>query len=157
MGLSRLPARTGRVRHHALPGHPRAPRHPAAQRGRAQRHRARAQAGPGRAFPWATLAEAGIGLWPGPAPEEARALPPLGIGEAGPGVRSLRATLRRIGYRVTAEGDYDRGLAVAITAFHRHWAPHRTDGVADGETRWRAGRVLGLAEGRVRPAPDGAA
>lgn len=106
---------------------------------------------PGERFPWAALAEAGIGLWPGEAPAEARALPPLSVGDAGPGVRSLRATLRRIGFRVADEGAYDRALAISVTAFQRHWAPHRCDGVADGETRWRAGRLLGLAEGRTRP------
>jgi N-acetylmuramoyl-L-alanine amidase len=107
---------------------------------------------PGERFPWATLAEAGIGLWPGEAPDEALALPPLSIGDQGSGVVGLRAVLRRIGYRVAAEGAYDRTVALAITAFQRHWAQHRTDGVADGETRWRAGRVLGLAAGHVRPA-----
>ncbi len=106
---------------------------------------------PGERFPWAALAEAGIGLWPGEAPAEARALPPLSVGDAGPGVRSLRATLRRIGFRVADEGAYDRALAISVTAFQRHWAPHWCDGVADGETRWRAGRLLGLAEGRPRP------
>jgi N-acetylmuramoyl-L-alanine amidase len=105
---------------------------------------------PGERFPWAALAEAGIGLWPGPAPEEARMLPPLSIGDEGAGVRSLRATLRRLGFRVAEDGAFDRGLAITVTAFQRHWAQHRIDGVADGETRWRAGRVLGLAEGRVR-------
>ena len=107
---------------------------------------------PGERFPWATLAEAGIGLWPGSAPEEALALTPLSIGDEGSGVVGLRAVLRRIGYRMAAEGAYDRAVALAVTAFQRHWAQHRTDGVADGETRWRAGRVLGLAAGHVRPA-----
>jgi N-acetylmuramoyl-L-alanine amidase len=106
---------------------------------------------PGERFPWAVLAEAGIGLWPGAAPEEARTLPPLSTGDAGTGVAGLRAVLRRIGYRVASEGAYDRTVALAVAAFQRHWAQHRTDGVADGETRWRAGRVLGLATGHVRP------
>jgi len=107
---------------------------------------------PGERFPWAALAEAGVGLWPGAAPEEARTLPPLAIGDAAAAVTALRATLGRIGYRIVAEGAYDHTLAITVTAFQRHWAPHRIDGVADGETRWRAGRVLGLAEGRVRAA-----
>jgi len=109
---------------------------------------------PGERFPWAALAAAGIGLWPGEAPEEARALPTLAVGDEGPGVASLRRTLGRIGYRVAAEGAFDRSLALAVTAFQRHWAQHRTDGVADGETRWRIGRVAGLAEGRVRSAQN---
>jgi N-acetyl-anhydromuramyl-L-alanine amidase AmpD len=36
-----------------------------------------------------------------------------------------------------------------VSAFQRHWAPHRTDGLADAETRWRIGRVAGLAQGLV--------
>lgn len=107
---------------------------------------------PGERFPWAALADAGIGLWPGAAPEEARALAPLAIGHTGPAVAALRQTLGRIGYRLAREGAFDRALALAVTAFQRHWAQHRTDGVADGETRWRIGRVAGLAEGRVRAA-----
>lgn len=104
---------------------------------------------PGELFPWARLAEAGIGLWPGAAPEEAAALPPLSEGAAGPGVRTLRALLARIGYRIAAEGAFNPPLTHAVAAFQRHWAPHRVDGVADGETRWRAGRLAALAEGVV--------
>jgi N-acetylmuramoyl-L-alanine amidase len=107
---------------------------------------------PGERFPWESLADAGIGLWPGAAPEEARALAPLAIGDRGGAVTALRATLRRIGYRLASEGDFDHTLALAVTAFQRHWAQHRTDGVADGETRWRMGRVAALAEGRLRAA-----
>jgi N-acetylmuramoyl-L-alanine amidase len=105
---------------------------------------------PGERFPWERLAAAGIGLWPGAAPAEARALPALTLGEEGPAVTALRQTLLRIGYRLASGGRFDQALATTVAAFQRHWAQHRTDGVADGETRWRAGRVLGLAEGRVR-------
>jgi N-acetylmuramoyl-L-alanine amidase len=107
---------------------------------------------PGERFPWERLAASGIGLWPDAAPAEARALPALAAGEEGPAVTALRHMLRRIGYRAAAEGGFDHALAATVTAFQRHWAPHRTDGVADGETRWRMGRVAGLAEGRVRAA-----
>ena len=104
---------------------------------------------PGELFPWARLAEAGIGLWPGAAPEAARGLPDIGPGSAGPMVDALRRGLSGIGYRIGTIGAYNRPLAQVITAFQRHFAPHRTDGIADGETRWRVGRVGGLAEGFV--------
>jgi N-acetyl-anhydromuramyl-L-alanine amidase AmpD len=38
-----------------------------------------------------------------------------------------------------------------VTAFQRHWAPHRIDGVADAATRWAAARVAALAEGSIGP------
>ncbi len=105
---------------------------------------------PGELFPWARLAARGVGLWPGEAPAAVDEVPPIGLGETGDGVRALRATLRRIGYRVASEGGMDTALTAVLAAFQRHWAPHRTDGVADGRTRWAAGRVAALAEGRGR-------
>jgi N-acetylmuramoyl-L-alanine amidase len=104
---------------------------------------------PGERFPWARLAAAGIGLWPGEAPAAVDEVPPIAAGEAGDGVRALRATLRRIGYQVAPDGPADAALATVLAAFQRHWAPHRTDGVADGRTRWAAGRVAAMAEGRI--------
>lgn len=106
---------------------------------------------PGELFPWQALAAAGIGLWPGTAPAEARALPAIGPGAQGPAVDALRRGLGRIGYRISAIGGFTPPLARVVTAFQRHWAPHRTDGIADGETRWRIGRVAALAEGIVTP------
>lgn len=103
---------------------------------------------PGELFPWARLAAAGVGVWPGEAPAAVDEVPPLTPGETGDGVRALRATLRRIGYRVAPEGGVDEALTTVLTAFQRHWAPHRTDGVADGRTRWAAGRIAALAERR---------
>jgi len=105
---------------------------------------------PGELFPWARLAEAGIGLWPGSAPAAVDEVPALRPGEMGDGVQALRATLRRIGYRIAPEGAADDALAATVSAFQRHWAPHRTDGVADGRTRWAAGRIAALAARGVR-------
>lgn len=104
---------------------------------------------PGERFPWAQLAAAGIGLWPGEAPAAVDEVKPITPGGDGDGVRALRATLRRIGYQVAPDGPADAPLATVVTAFQRHWAPHRTDGVADGRTRWAAGRVAAMAEGRL--------
>lgn len=104
---------------------------------------------PGEFFPWARLAAEGIGLWPGEAPAAVDEVKPIAPGATGDGVRSLRATLRRIGYQVAPEGPADAALATVLTAFQRHWAPHRIDGVADGRTRWAVGRVAAMAEGRL--------
>jgi N-acetylmuramoyl-L-alanine amidase len=105
---------------------------------------------PGELFPWARLAAEGIGLWPGAAPAAVDEVPPIAPGEEGDGVRALRATLRRIGYQLAPVGPADAALATVVTAFQRHWTPHRADGVADGRTRWAAGRVAAMAEGRIR-------
>jgi N-acetylmuramoyl-L-alanine amidase len=58
---------------------------------------------------------------------------------------ALRGALGRLGYEVAAGGDFDDDLAVVVTAFQRHWAQHRCDGVADGETRARLMALLRLA------------
>ena len=77
---------------------------------------------PGEHFPWARLAEQGIGLWPAAMPEQ-----------AGP----VEAALRRIGYDTS-------DLPAAITAFQRRWRPGRVDGMADQETRETASAVAAL-------------
>ena len=80
---------------------------------------------PGELFDWEGLARNGVGLWPArdptPPPEEAT-LPLLGA----------------IGYRT------DLALSVLVTAFQRHWLQHRTDGIADAETRARIAAVAAL-------------
>ena len=69
---------------------------------------------PGLRFPWRTLAEAGIGLWP-------RASAPI-EGDA-------HEALRRLGY--TAELPAEE----VVAAFQRRYRPAKADGVADRETR----------------------
>jgi len=78
---------------------------------------------PGELFDWESLAANGVGLWPadgGEPCDQQDILPLLGI----------------IGYRT------DLPLPVLLTAFQRHWAPHRVDGVADEATR---ARIAGVA------------
>jgi N-acetylmuramoyl-L-alanine amidase len=99
---------------------------------------------PGELFPWRTLRHAGHGLWsePDAAPGE-----PLGEGDSGVGVFALQAGLHRLGYDSPPSGRYDAKTRTLVTAFQRHWAPHRIDGVADGETRARLMGVLRAAAG----------
>jgi N-acetylmuramoyl-L-alanine amidase len=70
---------------------------------------------PGELFPWAQLADEGIGLWP-----------PMGND---PGEAAVRYLLTRHGYDPEAE------LEKTIVAFQRHFRPSRVDGIADAETR----------------------
>ena len=94
---------------------------------------------PGELFPWRRLYAAGHGLWAEPvaAPGE-----PLGEGDEGIGVFALQAALTRLGYDCAPSGRYEAGTIAIVTAFQRHWAPHRLDGVADGETRARLMAVI---------------
>ncbi|MBV8593613.1 MAG: N-acetylmuramoyl-L-alanine amidase [Caulobacteraceae bacterium] len=99
---------------------------------------------PGERFPWRRLWAAGHGLWaePAPAPGEA-----MSAGDRGPGVAVLRGALARLGYGLKSGDAYDDDLRLTVAAFQRHWAPHRVDGVADGETRSRLMAVLETARG----------
>lgn len=69
---------------------------------------------PGLRFPWKTLADAGIGLWP-------RAAAPID--------GDVQAALRRLGYTA------DLPLGEIVATFQRRYRPAKADGVADPETR----------------------
>jgi N-acetylmuramoyl-L-alanine amidase len=69
---------------------------------------------PGLRFPWKTLAEAGIGLWP-------RAAAPV--------EGDVHAALRRAGYTA------DLPLPEIVVTFQRRYRPARADGLVDPETR----------------------
>lgn len=79
---------------------------------------------PGRRFPWATLAAAGIGLWP--------------KGRTRPIDGKIQPALQRFGY----------APAVAVPpkeivkAFQRHFRPARVDGMPDPETLALLGDLL---------------
>ncbi|MBS0547046.1 MAG: N-acetylmuramoyl-L-alanine amidase [Proteobacteria bacterium] len=79
---------------------------------------------PGRRFPWKTLAEAGIGLWPRPG--------------ARPLDGDFQAGLQRFGYTPP--------IAVPpreiVKAFQRRFRPAQVDGMADPETRARLAGLL---------------
>ncbi|WP_395712513.1 N-acetylmuramoyl-L-alanine amidase [Reyranella sp.] len=72
---------------------------------------------PGRRFPWATLAQAGIGLWPRGAQAKLEG--------------DVQAALQRFGYPPAVEV----ATADIVAAFQRRFRPNLVDGVADDETR----------------------
>jgi N-acetylmuramoyl-L-alanine amidase len=85
---------------------------------------------PGERFDWRALAENGVGLWPGDAPD---------LGTTGPirdavTLRPVRAALAEIGYRVGLEGPLDPALSAVLRAFQRHWRPEAVTGQADDGT-----------------------
>lgn len=81
---------------------------------------------PGLRFPWKTLADAGIGLWP-------RAAVPV--------EGDVHTALCRLGYTA------DLPLEEIVATFQRRYRPDRTDGVADPETR---ALIAGLLD-RIEP------
>lgn len=99
---------------------------------------------PGEHFPWAQLAEAGIGIWPeietdaGSAIEGPEILLP---GDTGAPVRALQERLAGIGYEVTCCGEYDEALQLAILAFQRHFLPHILTGHACAMTQARLSQI----------------
>jgi N-acetylmuramoyl-L-alanine amidase len=69
---------------------------------------------PGEKFPWATLAQAGLGLWPQPTEMDYQAAEDLILQDD-----AALALLANYGYNPQEEPD------VLITAFHRHFYPEK--------------------------------
>ncbi len=88
---------------------------------------------PGELFPWADLADRGIGLFPIGVPDLGRTHP-----ATGPARAPVRAGLHRLGF-ATAQ---DPTLATTLRAFQRHWRPEAVTGLADRGTRARLAALL---------------
>jgi N-acetylmuramoyl-L-alanine amidase len=85
---------------------------------------------PGELFPWARLAQAGIGLWPD---FTASVSVPFGSDA----VLAAQRDLARVGYDTRPSGRLDTTTAAVIAAFQRHWRPANCDGGLDAETARR--------------------
>lgn len=101
------------------------------------------KADPGEHFPWADLAAAGLGLWPGPVSFDPAA-PEWIAGDEGPGIAVLQAELARIGYLTGTAGRMDPATCAALEAFQRRFRPRRVDGNADPESRALVRELLAL-------------
>jgi N-acetylmuramoyl-L-alanine amidase len=87
---------------------------------------------PGEKFPWHSLADSGVGHFVFPAPIAAGET--LKTGASGEAVRDMQEALRRYGYAIEANGEYDGPTAEVVTAFQRHFRPEKVDGIADRST-----------------------
>jgi len=98
------------------------------------------KADPGEKFPWASLAEVGIGLWVDP-PEAADDVG-YGLGAGGPVVAAAQDALAAIGYGLVRTGEMDPLTVAVVTAFQRRFRPARVDGRLDTGTRAAIANVL---------------
>jgi N-acetylmuramoyl-L-alanine amidase len=92
---------------------------------------------PGELFPWARLAEAGIGRFIDP--ETVPSGPDLPPDE-------LQKRFKKLGYGIEITGRIDEATTAVIRAFQRHYRSAQVDGIADGQT-------LGLLEAYLTGAP----
>lgn len=95
---------------------------------------------PGELFPWARLAEEGIGHWVDPSPLGGGRF--FARGDSGQPVEALQSMLALYGYRAAITGDFDDDTAADVAAFQRHFRPQRVDGVADISTIETLHRLL---------------
>jgi N-acetylmuramoyl-L-alanine amidase len=88
---------------------------------------------PGERFPWITLAQARIGLWPAPVRPAATAesFDPSDVSGA---IAIAQEQLRHYGYGLDVTGALDEQTAQVLVAFQRHFRPARIDGLLDAET-----------------------
>ena len=84
---------------------------------------------PGEHFPWAGLAAAGIGIWPGDPSDDDRIL--FEPGDRDRGLSIIQRGLADLGYGISVTGCLDAQTQAVIRAVQRRYRPARIDGVID--------------------------
>ena len=95
---------------------------------------------PGEKFPWARLADAGVGIWV--EPTAIMPGPELDPGDHSEIVAKLQEEFRAFGYDLQSSGVYDQATREVVTAFQRHFRPTRVDGIVDYSTYETLKRLL---------------
>jgi N-acetylmuramoyl-L-alanine amidase len=108
------------------------------------------KADPGEHFPWATLAQAGIGHYVAPCPIEDVG-PSYSRGSTGIEIESFQSMLAIYGYGLNITGLYGTKTEAIVTAFQRHFRQARVDGIADLSTRETLRRLLATRSGSRDP------
>ncbi len=101
---------------------------------------------PGEKFPWARLAEAGIGHWVVPEPATDADMG-WSLGAAEPWITNVQKALRLYGYGIEATGIIDARTELVVTAFQRHFRPARVDGRIDRSTIVTLDRLFAALHG----------
>lgn len=101
---------------------------------------------PGEHFPWARLAQTGIGIWADIEDLETPSVTGKGLspGEQNSSVRQMQEQLQRIGYGLSPTGTYDDLTEAVVRAFQRRWMPDRISGTADIATLRQIGVIQAL-------------
>ena len=87
---------------------------------------------PGEKFPWARLADAGIGFWPESISDDRRVL--FEPGSRDRGVAVVQSGLAHIGYGARVTGVLDEPTRLIIAALQRRYRPEQIDGQVDIQT-----------------------
>jgi N-acetylmuramoyl-L-alanine amidase len=95
---------------------------------------------PGELFPWAKLADDGIGHFVDPSPIRGGRF--FARGDEGQPVEALQSLLALYGYGIGLNGRYGDRTETVVAAFQRHFRPARVDGVADASTIETLHRLL---------------
>ena len=91
------------------------------------------KADPGEKFPWAELAQRGVGHYVEPLPASGGLLF-MQEGESGQPVEAVQSLLALYGYDVAINGEFDTRTRHAVEAFQRHFRQEKVDGIADQST-----------------------
>jgi len=84
---------------------------------------------PGEHFPWAGLAAAGVGYWPGGTLDDDRIL--FEPGDRDRGISIIQRGLADLGYGASVTGTLDESTQGIIRAVQRRYRPSKIDGVID--------------------------
>lgn len=84
---------------------------------------------PGEHFPWAGLAAAGIGFWPGDLPDDDRVV--FEHGDRDRGISIIQRGLADLGYGASVTGCLDVPTQAIIRAVQRRYRPTKIDGAID--------------------------
>lgn len=87
---------------------------------------------PGEHFPWAGLAAAGVGNWPGDASDDMRIL--FEPSDRDRGISIIQRGLADLGYGASVTGCLDEPTQAIIRTVQRRYRPSKIDGVIDMST-----------------------
>ncbi len=87
---------------------------------------------PGEKFPWARLADEGVGIWPQVKSKNQRPL--FKRNDNAKGIAILQTALAYLGYNIQANAKMDTHTRSVIRAFQRRYRAEKTDGVLDVQT-----------------------
>jgi N-acetylmuramoyl-L-alanine amidase len=100
---------------------------------------------PGEKFPWARLAERGVGHWVAPSPLGSG--PGFVIGEESVAIGAVQELFAGYGYDTRRDGVFDDGFEKVVRAFQRHFRPARCDGRLDLSTLATLERLIAALPG----------